>query len=134
MSPSKNATKETKTSGQNGASGVSNARPNFVRYRLTEAEIAQARNACLELGDLAAVIEQFIEEGYKFSASKDTYGGGIQTFLTPQKSDNANWGWSLTSRAPDVRLAVGMLAFKHYTLFDGVWPQEAPANKGETWG
>lgn len=125
--------KMTKELPENGVVGA-NSRPSFVRYRLTEAELAQARNACLELGDLGGIIEQFIEEGYKFSAGFDSYGGGIQAFITPAKKGMVNEGWTLTARAPDVRLAIGMLAFKHYTLFDQTWPKDAPQNKGETWG
>jgi hypothetical protein len=133
MKVSKDATNTTKpenASANNGARAI----PQFVRYRLTEAELAQARNACLDMGDVGEVISQFVDEGYKFSASFDSYGGGIQVFVTPTPKNPQNLGMTLTARAPELRLAVGMLAFKHYTLFAQQWPSDISDRKGETWG
>jgi hypothetical protein len=133
MNTTKNKTSTKNSNGANVHSG-GNPPPMFVKYRLTEAELSQARNACVGLADIGGIITQFIDEGYKFSAGVDNYGGGMQAFITPNAKCPDNQGWTLSARAPDLLLAVGMLAFKHYTLFGQNWPKDVPERKGETWG
>jgi hypothetical protein len=133
MSTSKSKTIVTQQSTPNGANGA-NVRPEFVKYRLTEKELAQARAACASPLDLGAIIGNFVDEGYKISIGHDNYGGGFQAFATSAVKDGPNFGWTLTARAPDVEQALGMLAYKHFTLFNRQWPKEVAVNKGETWG
>jgi len=129
---SKNATKTTENNVTSGASGDN--RPQFVQYRLNEGEMEQARNAAETFSDVAEILSQFVEEGYKFSCSRDTYGGGVQVFLTPVKRESVNGGLSLTARAPNLIAATAVLCWKHYTLFAQVWPRENVSSGGSTWG
>lgn len=103
--------------------------PSFVKYNLTDDERDQAKNAAETLQDVGEIVAQFVDDGYKFSASHDNYGGGTQVFITPQKPDSVNAGWTLSARGPSLVLAVGVLAWKHYTLFGREWPKnfETPA-------
>lgn len=131
--PSKNETNKTKSSNGNAARGASGM-PQFVRYRLNEDELAQARSAAVDYSDVGAIIQQFCDEGYKFSCSHDSYGGGTQVFLTPSANALANQGWTLTARAPDLINAVAVLTWKHYTLFAQDWPKDEVASGGSNWG
>jgi len=131
--PSKNVTNVTKSPEQPAGRGVSGP-PQFVKYRLTDDEMDQAKNAATEMADIGEIFAQLIGEGYKVSASYDNYGKGVQVFLTPSNKDNANFGWTLTARAPMLLLAVGVLCWKHYTLFMQNWPKEVSEQQGSGWG
>jgi len=130
---SKNATVTSKSTSTVGANG-GRLPPQFVKYRLNDDELSQAKSACENATDIGEIVSQFVAEGYKFSAGKDNYGGGIQVFLTPSVPTSVNTGWTLTARAPDLTAAVGMLAWKHYTLFGMDWPKENADSGGPNWG
>jgi len=129
---SKNATTTTKNV-QSPANNGDN-RPQFVQYRLNEKELEQAQNAADSYSDVGEILSQFIDEGYKFSCAHDTYGGGIQVFITPSKRDSVNGGLSLTARAPNLISAVAVLCWKHYTLFSQQWPRDNASGGGSSWG
>jgi hypothetical protein len=133
MTTSKSATKEPKSTTGNGSRGVSGP-PSFVKYRLSDDEMAQAREAATTLSDVGEIFTQMISEGYKLSASHDGYGGGVQVFMTPTDPEGENAGWTLTARAPFLLQAVGVLAWKHYTLFSQKWPKVATETKTGAWG
>jgi len=120
---SKNAIEKTKN--DNGTAKVGGSMPSFVKYNLSDDERDQAKNAAETLQDVGEIVAQLIDEGYKFSASHDNYGGGTQVFITPQKPENVNAGWTLSARGPSLVLAVGVLAWKHFTLFGRDWPKDA---------
>ena len=134
MSTSKSATNKTNTSGKSSDNGDRKGPPAFIQYRLTEDELVQAKNAADNYFDVGEIIAQFIEEGYKFSASHDSYGGGTQCFVTPSSSENINFGFTLSARAPNLLSAVAVLCWKHYTLFGKDWPKGEVSQKGQGWG
>jgi hypothetical protein len=108
--------------------------PQFVKFRMSEEQIKQAQDTVDGLSDVMAIIGEFCDAGYKFSASHDDYGGGTQVFLTPSKSDNPNFGWTLSARGPSLVAAFAVLVYKHFTLFDQNWPKDQQAPRGESWG
>jgi len=122
---SKNAIETTKTDKKTANGG--DRMPSFVKYNLSDDERDQARNAAETLQDVGEIVAQLIDEGYKFSASHDNYGGGTQVFITPQKPDSVNAGWTLSARGPSLVLAIGVLAWKHFTLFSRDWPKTEEA-------
>ncbi len=108
--------------------------PQFIKYRLTDEELETAKEIELDPEDLAEFMVDVILERYKFSCSFDNWGGGVQCFLTPGDSENANFGYTLSARAPNLLSAVGLLRFKHINLFSGIWPKEAAPGQGNPWG
>lgn len=124
MSTIKTSKNETKTGKTSAANGDRRA-PQFVQYRLSNEQLAMARNAAETFSDVAGIISQLVDEGYKFSIAVDKYGGGVQAFITPCGDGTLNWGWTLTARAPGLIEAVALIAWKHYTLFEQVWPKDA---------
>lgn len=114
-------------------SGVK-APPQFVKYRMTDEEIKDAQNTVDGLQDVLEIIAQFCDLGYKFSASHDDYGGGTQCFLTPSKTDNPNYGWTLSARGPSLVSAFAVLVYKHFTLFNQEWPKDSAPARGASWG
>jgi len=134
MTTSKSSTNKSKTSGGFTDNGVRTGPPQFVQYRLSATDLEAARNAASDSTDVGEIVAQFIAEGYKFSASFDKYGGGTQCFITPQAPENRNAGWTLSARAPSLIEAVGVLCWKHYTLFMQEWPKDDSGPRGNNWG
>lgn len=132
MSTSKDATKTREATKANVGVGVSGP-PSFIRYTLTDDELRGAKAAAESLDNVEEVIDQLVGEGYKFSVSTDNYGGGIQCFITPTKRDHPNGGFTLSARAPTLTLALGVLAYKHYTIFSQSWPKDTAGAKGAPW-
>lgn len=130
----------TNTKKQNGNvkekpdSNGANQPPSFIKYRLNDDELKQARAAADEFSDIGSVIENWISQGYKFSASRDNYGGGYQVFITPTSTDNLNWGYTLSSRAPTLEAAIAVQAWKHEILFMENWPKEQTTGDKPSWG
>lgn len=119
--------------GKNGASG-DRPLPQFIKYRLSEEELAQAMDLKFDESDLFEFMSGCIDEKLKFSASFDGYGGGVQCFLTPGKEDDVNIGYTLSARAPDLLNAIAVLKFKHIDLFKRDWPKEQVVSTGQAWG
>jgi len=134
MPTTKNSTKQSNSSNRSENNGGDRQPPSFITYRLNEDELAQAKNAAETYSDLGEIIAQFIEEGYKFSASHDNYGGGSQCFITPSSKEAVNAGYTLSARAPTLIAAVAVLCWKHYTLFSQDWPKEGIQQRGGGWG
>lgn len=120
----------TVKSAENGARKI----PQFIKYRLTDDELDEAREIVLDTEDVFNFIVDVVTQNYKFSASYDSYGGGVQCFLTPGDPENENYGYTLSARAPDLMNAINMLRFKHNNLFSGIWPKETDKPTGNAWG
>jgi len=133
MSTSKNSTKETKSESPSAVPGVRTP-PAFIHYALSDSELSEAQAFASEVRDITLTVQQFVSEGYKFSTSFDKYGGRVQFFIPPAVPENVNAGFTLSSRAPNLTAAVGVLAFKHYSLFQEVWPLIPNQPQGKSWG
>lgn len=119
-----------KSSAENGVRQI----PQFIKYRMSEDEMASyMSNETIDENGIFTFMCDCIDKRLKFSASYDSYGGGCQAFLTPGAEDDPNYGYTLSARAPDLTNAIGLLKYKHFTLFGGIWPKETEA-KGSAWG
>lgn len=108
--------------------------PQFIKTRLTDIQLEAAKAAADNYSDVGEIVSQMIDEGYKFSASHDGWGGGVQVFMTTGDEDNVNFRYTLSARAPTLIAAVAVLCYKHYTLFSQNWPKDDDGNKGPNWG
>lgn len=127
--------KNTRGTGNRGAEPRDKySPPQFVKRRLSDKELEAAKAAADNYSDVGEIVSQMIDESYKFSASHDTWGGGVQVFMTPSDPDSPNMGMTLSARAPNLISAVAVLCYKHYTLFAQMWPREDDGNKGPNWG
>jgi len=108
--------------------------PRFIKTRLTDIQLEAAKAAADSYSDVGEIVSQMIDEGYKFSASHDNWGGGVQVFMTTSDPENLNFHYTLSARAPTLIAAVAVLCYKHYTLFAQDWPKDDDGNKGPNWG
>lgn len=127
--------KNTRERGSNGADQKQNSGPpQFIKARLTDVQLEAAKAAADNYSDVGEIVSQMIDEGYKFSASHDGWGGGVQVFMTTGDSESVNFRYTLSARAPTLIAAVAVLCYKHYTLFSQNWPKDDDGNKGPNWG
>jgi len=66
-------------------------------------------------------LQELIENDYKFSLKRDTYGGGCQASLTCALKSSPDLGLVLTGRGPDVYNAMLVLMFKATKLLVEDW-------------
>jgi len=119
-----------KTSAENGVKGP----PQFVKYRMTDAEMADFQsNQVMDEDGVFQFMCECIDSRLKFAASYDSYGGGCQAFITPGSNDDPNFGYTLSARAPDLLNAISLLHYKHTVLFKRLWPKESEVH-GSSWG
>jgi len=123
-----------KKSTNDNASYGGKAPPQFIKRRLTDAEMDQAKAAADTFSDVGEIFTQMIAEGYKVSASHDEWGGGTQVFMTPFNQESPNLGFTLSARGPNLIAAIAVLAWKHYTLFSQDWPKTLDEVRGPSWG
>lgn len=105
---------------------------NWVNYKPDEGELTHFRSWEYEDDEIASAIVSLIAEGYTFKVSHDNYNKAIQvTCIAPAAvGDNAGKGFS--SYASSWSKAWAMCVFKHFTLWQGKWPENsAPLNRSE---
>jgi len=108
--------------------------PQFVKYRMTDEEMADFQsNQVMDEDGVFQFMCECIDGRLKFSVSYDGWGGGCQAFLTAQKESDPNLGFTLSARAPDLLNAISLLHYKHTVLFKRVWPKEDDRHGG-AWG
>ena len=134
MTTSKNSNKSVNGIEKKDVLGDNRQPPQFVQYRLTDEELAEAKQHLLTPDGVITEISALCENGYKMSVSVDKYGGGLSAFLTPTSPDNENFGFTLSARAPSFIQAFSLLVWKHYELFSQDWPKEQRQSKGNSWG
>jgi len=120
--------------GKNSGAGGDRPIPQFVKYRMSDEEMADFQsNQVMDEDGVFQFMCECIDKRLKFSASFDGFGGGCQAFLTPGKDDDPNFGFTLSARAPDLLNAISLLHYKHFVLFKQVWPKETEM-RGGAWG
>lgn len=77
---------------------------------------------------LLPTIFELIQDGYGISVKMKDKDASIVASMTAQYEDMENAGLTLTAFAPDAETALGLLLYKHFTFYEGVW--EKQANKG----
>lgn len=102
----------------------------FVNIPLDEsdkARISETANDYDVFGDLSTLTLT----GYKVGLAYDTYSSAVQATLTCHAPDDPNFGYAISSRNPDPRLALVSVVFKHFEKCNGVWQgvdRPAPTN------
>jgi len=102
----------------------------YLNVRLNEDQKQQFSQWYSELGDdVWELFLQSLMEGMKFSL---TYDSGTDTYTacltnSPRHTCGVSSLYVLSAFAPDWRLAVAALMFKHYQLLGGTWENYSPS-------
>lgn len=93
----------------------------FVDVRLTQTETeAYDQNRLTEEEQLDA-LQELVFEGYKVSVVRDVDHDCFICSLSMNDPDHDNGGYVLVTRGADVRDALGLTLYKHYTILVRDW-------------
>lgn len=73
-------------------------------------------------------------DGYSLSVTWDDYSDSYQASIVCKAVDDANYGYGLSARHPDLDMALLTLRYKHENVCSGNWGSIAPSPKGQSWG
>lgn len=117
--------------GKAGQGSASAAMPRFVDVRLT----AEQRSAFLDTtytdAELVSSLQTLADEGYRVGV---TWAGEQQAYtvsLTCREPDDPNNGLCMTSFARELRVALGLMVFKHYEVAERLWLKASESDVGE---
>jgi hypothetical protein len=74
------------------------------------------------INDLEEMLNNAVDAGYQVSLKKDTYNDCMGAFLIAKDTKTENDGFILTGRGSTVIGALFGVFFRHYTVFETVWP------------
>lgn len=119
------------------AMATANDKPRFtldrwVNVRLTEDDKAEIEALSLTTEDILAYMGDRIYGGYRFSLAYDDFARGVQVSLMCQNSDDPNYGLGLSSRHPELDVALVSLLHKDKHILAGDW-SSAPAPTAARW-
>lgn len=125
--------------GTNGTDGKTDGKPKrvmptFVRCELNEQQKEHVKSQKYTWDDVLENIVSLVEEGYKVSFGEDAFNDCYACWLTAPAKDNPNSGHILQGRGPDVVSACAVCLYKHFTVFDGIWPKDDFIPKRDAWG
>lgn len=115
MARSKKPVDETVPTGTNGVL--------FINYDLTDDmrksyKMWRDKNA----DKLEDMLDAALEAGYQVSVKVDTYNQCIGSFLIARDTKTQNDGYILTGRSSTAVGALFGVFYRHYVLFEQLWP------------
>lgn len=114
-------------SGRRGASGFTQSE--FINVNLNEAENADKTEAIPTYDALLNLINEEVENGYKFTIKWDERGSCVSVFMQPTAEDQENSGFILTGRGGTAASALRECIYCHRTVLQGDW-QSARSRNG----
>lgn len=73
---------------------------------------------------LADLLDKVVDDGYSISIKVDTFNDAVACYLQPVSDDSDNAGFILSGRSRSAGMAVLACLYRHYAVFEGVWPTE----------
>jgi hypothetical protein len=95
----------------------------FIRYELSEDEKTALRRARALNPDIWGEMQRLIEANYKLTLTWDDYTNSPAVWLFAKLESDPNYGAILSGRGRTVENAVFEVLFKHFEVFDHVWPR-----------
>lgn len=107
----------------------------WLNINLKDADKAQIEGIAkdVKLTTLVAWMAGKIYEGYRFSVSWDSYSDSSQIAAYCWDEEHPDYGHALSSRHPDLDMALLSLWYKHETIAQGVWTQVANPPTPPSW-
>jgi len=95
-------------------------RDEFVRLELDKEQVAAYRIWREDIDGWSDILQEMIEDGYKFTLRWDDYSSSPAAFAFPS-DDHDNRGYILSGRGGSVLKALTELLYKHSAVLRGVW-------------
>jgi hypothetical protein len=95
----------------------------FVNYELNEDERKRFKAWAHEnAADMLSMFDRLLDDGYGFSCKWDERSECVAAFVQCRQENSPNKGWLLTGRGSTAFSAIAGALYRHYVLFEGVWP------------
>lgn len=121
----KNATKHTEVPVANGNSPVQ-----FINYDLTVEEKKSFKEWAIKNADeFHSMVDKLIDSGYHVSVKWDNFNGCTGAFIICKADKSPNFGFILTGRGTTHFGSVMGALYRHYVLFEEVWPVETVSRR-----
>jgi len=109
-----------------------NSNIQWCNYKLSSDDKAQFQSYSPEDDEVAGAVVQMIVDGYRFSLSYDNYNKAIQVTCIAAEGKGPNSGKGFSTFAHSWEKVWALVVFKHYTVFQQVWPDAvAPATRDD---
>lgn len=69
------------------------------------------------------ILTSLCEAGYKISVKLGGRGDGYTCIVAPADPDHQDSGWMLSGRGSTPLKAIKQACYRHFVLYDGVWPK-----------
>lgn len=104
----------------------------FINYTFNEVEqkTFKAYRDGLEISEFNERIEGLLDKRYNLSVKWDTFNECYSCFIIEPKGDDGAQSHILTGRGRSAVSAIAGALFRHYDVFQGVWPLEAVRKRG----
>lgn len=104
----------------------------YIRYELSVDDKQRLREREWDSDRVFDQLHALVESGFKFSVGLQSDGSSYLASLYDRDEDSPTAGFTLTGRGRSFSNAVAALLYKHYDLFDGIWPTRSETD--EEWG
>lgn len=94
----------------------------FIRCELTDAHKQDLKSRVKAGYDGWDNLQSLIEDGYRVTVKYDTWSSSPACFIQQMAEDGDNQGCILSGRGRTVHGAILEALYKHFVVFDGVWP------------
>jgi hypothetical protein len=103
----------------------------FIPRELTPEEQAACKSWEFSEESVFDAIHKLVDARYKVTMRYDDFNECYGCWLLPDKTDVDNAGYILTGRGSSPYKAAKQALFKHYQLFEGVWPKDTDRRGGK---
>lgn len=106
-------------------SAAQDKRAVFINHTFDEGTKARfkawARENTIGIGD---IIDRLLDDGYSVSIKRDDYNEAYSCFIIAAAADSENAGYILTGRSHSASMAFLAAVYRHYCVFEAVWPTD----------
>lgn len=83
--------------------------------------------------DVIELTGQLVSNDYRVGFASANDGATVQVSVTCKDKRNSDFGWCMTSRAPDWISALRVAVWKHFVLCDQTWDEYKSGADGSDW-
>ena len=103
----------------------------FVQRELTADEKKACKQFVPTQEEMEAALDHLCEAGYRISLKWDDYSSSQAAYIQHPDLKHENAGLVLSGRGSTPLRALRQAMYKHFVLFDGVWPRGTGAKSSE---
>lgn len=105
----------------------------FVQYELSKDQISDLKARVQKGWSMNEALTLFLEAGYRVAFKWDDYNNCYSCFVNEIDAEGTNGGKILTGRGGNPQSAFLESAYKHFVIFDAVWPEKKVREQNVPW-